>query len=539
MNIRLLAVLTAVLGVLRVYAATRVGFGDSEALYACYALHPQPAYLDHPGLIGLLARAIGGSGAPTPLQAHAVTSVAATAAPWIAVVCARALGAKAGAEPGVTWERAAGAGVVIALVPETCVGLFALTPDLPLYFTWLGAVALAALGLRAEPSSLRAAVSLLATGVLAGVAMASKVTGLTLWIALAIAYASRPARAHARTIWPWAGLAAGALAILPIVGWELDRGWPMIRHRLVETQSGAGLSLRNLGAVVGGQLLYVSPLLAIALVAVARHLWRERARDATRVLLFSTFAAPLAILLPLVLWSRVAEPHWLAPPLLALLLHAFTSSAPVTGVLSSARFRRAAVAVAGVLSLAAHAWVLVPAAARLVPKEHAHLDITSELYGWPDAIASVREVIAQEGPPSEVAVVGPHWIVCAQLHAALGADARVGCLTPIRDDFDGWTPRDSLRDAVSLVYVTDARFDLDVAAAFPKRAVLETRRIVVTRGGRVVREFRISVLGRAQTAKANLVEGSEGSVSTAKAPSPGARPLRGASCPRPAPGWAS
>ena len=30
----------------------RFGFGDSEALYACYALHPQPAYLDHPALIG-------------------------------------------------------------------------------------------------------------------------------------------------------------------------------------------------------------------------------------------------------------------------------------------------------------------------------------------------------------------------------------------------------------------------------------------------------------------------------------------------------
>ena len=55
----------------RLYAAGELGFGDSEALYASYALYPQPVYLDHPGLIGLLARLIGGGGAPSPSAAHA------------------------------------------------------------------------------------------------------------------------------------------------------------------------------------------------------------------------------------------------------------------------------------------------------------------------------------------------------------------------------------------------------------------------------------------------------------------------------------
>ena len=57
---------------LRLAASATVGFGDSEALYAAYALHPQPAYLDHPGLIGIVAREIGAGTAPTPRQAHAV-----------------------------------------------------------------------------------------------------------------------------------------------------------------------------------------------------------------------------------------------------------------------------------------------------------------------------------------------------------------------------------------------------------------------------------------------------------------------------------
>ena len=66
---------TAVFLALRLVAASRVGFGDSEALYASYALHPQPAYLDHPGLVGLLARAVGGGTAPTPDRAHLFTAV--------------------------------------------------------------------------------------------------------------------------------------------------------------------------------------------------------------------------------------------------------------------------------------------------------------------------------------------------------------------------------------------------------------------------------------------------------------------------------
>src|ERR1700722_20500115 len=79
------AALVAVTGALlavRLFASQRVGFGDSEALYAAYALHPQPAYLDHPGLIGLFARAIGGGTAPSPERAHWVTTALAAAVPW-------------------------------------------------------------------------------------------------------------------------------------------------------------------------------------------------------------------------------------------------------------------------------------------------------------------------------------------------------------------------------------------------------------------------------------------------------------------------
>ncbi len=108
------ALLAVRLIVLRLYAATRIGFGDSEALYAAYANHPQPAYLDHPGMIGLVARALGGGTAPEPARAHVVTALLATAVPWAMALLCRACGA--------SWTRSLGTGIVLARGPEIAIG---------------------------------------------------------------------------------------------------------------------------------------------------------------------------------------------------------------------------------------------------------------------------------------------------------------------------------------------------------------------------------------------------------------------------------
>src|SRR5271170_1173974 len=116
----LAAISVALLGA-RLYAAAQVGFGDSEALYASYALHPQPAYLDHPGLVGILARLVGGGSAPSPARAHVLTSLLCGLFPFAMALACRACGA--------AWRRAFAAALVVAVVPEVAVGMFAMTPD--------------------------------------------------------------------------------------------------------------------------------------------------------------------------------------------------------------------------------------------------------------------------------------------------------------------------------------------------------------------------------------------------------------------------
>ncbi len=502
---------------LRLWAASRIGYGDSEALYASWAIHPQPAYLDHPGLVGLVARAIGEGAVPTPARTHVVTAVLATLVPWIVVAVARAAGAAK--RPSVI------AGLVVALVPEVAIGLFALTPDLLLALLWLAALGLAIVGLSPNvpgqdgaPTSQRfipsakTAGALLGAGLVAGVAASAKVSGFLLLAALTVVYV-QVARSHAapgsvraaRSLWPWAGLGAGAVVVVPFVLYEARLGWPMLRHRFVDTQQGAGLALKNLGALVGGQLLYLSPVVFALAVLVARDLVRRRNDDVTARVLFWSFALPIVPLALLCIWSPVAEPHWIAPPLLALPIHAARRAAEETAFVRR-RIVVPAVAVAGAFTLAAHVWVLIPASARLLPESaDPKMDIASELYGWPQAIEAVRDQMAVAATPfdpegREVVVVGPHWTVCAQLHAALPG-VRVGCATPIPDDFDRWLPRDTWRHADNVLFVTDNRFGGDGAEQLPAHVRVAQSRVRTIRGGRTARVFDLYLYSRRQRAE--------------------------------------
>ena len=524
-----LVVVSAGLLALRLYAASAVGFGDSEALYACYALHPQAAYLDHPGAIGWIARLIGGGTAPTPARAHEVTSALATLLPWIMAATCRACGA--------TWGRAFAAAVVVALVPEIAIGLFALTPDILLALSWTGTLALAAVALRSTPGGRLAALAFAGAGLFAGIAAASKVSGILLICALAATYASPPARAHARTLAPWAGLLASALCVAPIVSFEARAGWPMLKHRLIDTQLSAGLSPRNCAAFALGQMVYLSPLVAIIVGRVARTAWRARS-DAVGCLLATATFLPALPLIALCLWSRVAEPHWIAPALLAL-----APAAARTPIGPSRQAVIRACALAGGLDLAVHVWALVPSAVRLAPPSYdARLDLTNELYGWPDVERAIRAELSAIAPSTSAAdsvvIVAPHWVICAQIAARLRGYVPVGCDTPVKDDFDSWWPRSRWRDADTIIWVTDARFE--GLPPLANRAIRRQVDVRIQRDKRTVRTFTISVLARSGEAFLDSPRAQPPGGSLRQGwPSPLAPRLEGGPCRRRLPDWAS
>jgi hypothetical protein len=461
---------------LRLHVARTTGYGDAEALYASYALHPQPAYLDHPGLIGSIARLIGGGGPPRPELAHFVTAVAATLTPWLGGLAARAAGA----------TRSGALATVLALswVPELAIGLGALSPDLPLAILWLAALGLGALALRAPADSFRALFATLGAAFAAGLACLAKASGVLLVVALFAALLTKANRRRFLTLAPWGALAVIAALVAPVVVWEAHTGYPMLVHRFVTSQTGAGLSWRNLGAFVGGQLAYVTPPFLFAAVVLGVDLFRRRREEPTFELLGMATVIPALPLAALCLWSRVAEPHWFAPTYLGLAV--FLSRSVALGP----RVKAASLVTGAVVALVAWGWVATDLPVRVMGSSYrARYDLSNDLYAWGPGGRMLERAVARATLDSGrvPVVVGPHWVVCAQAQVQLGSRVSVGCNTPRRDDFDRWLPRAVWSDAPSVVYVTDSRFDANPEKDLPGHAVRSVTSVEVRRGGKVVR----------------------------------------------------
>ena len=488
-RLRLAVIASLALLVARLHAAEGLGFADAEALYVAYAMHPQPAYVDHPGLVGVIVRFVGAGGLPSPERLHTFASVVATLIPWIGALAARASGA--------SWQAATRTVFALAFVPEIAIGLWAMSPHLPLACAWLGAIAATIAALRADPKSFRALWGLLLAGALVGVACLSSASGLLLGLAIFVTLLYRSCWPRWRTAAPWAAFGVAAVLIAPVVVWEAREGFPMLRHRLVATQGEAGPSLRNLGALVGGQLAYVTPPFLFGAYLVLRRLWPERNATAVDRLLFLATVVPAVPLVLICLVSKVAEPHWLAPAYLAVAVH--LSRVEVVG----RKLGVACVATGALIVGLGWAVVKTPVQLELLGERYrARYDLSNDLYAWAPAGRMLQQLVDEERKRSgrTPVVVGPHYIVCAQAHVTLGPTVPVGCRTPFGDDFRRWLPESTWDRAPTVLFVQDDRFPLDASRELPDRTVRKTQRVLVHRGGRVVRTIRATVLDNDTTA---------------------------------------
>jgi hypothetical protein len=482
-RLRLLGIAVVAVSGVRLYAARAVGFGDSEALYACYALFPAPAYLDHPGLIGTVMRILGSGNVPTPETVHTATALFGAVVPALFFFTARALGASRETALVAAWPA--------IVVPEFCIGLFAMTPDTLLLAPWLLSIACAARGLRVGQAKVRDGalhpfVWYCLAGVLAGLATTAKITGALLFVVLMLAYTPCSPRTRG---WAYLGLLPGLILVFPMVRYEAAHGYPMFVHRFVDTQHGAGISIRNVAAVVGGQLLYVTPPFVVLAGFALRGLVRRRDESPVLRLLFLSVVVPLTLLTAFSAWSRVAEPHWLAPAYLGLILFVALDERALVS-LGTGALARWGSRIGVALSAAVHAFVLVPESTRLVATLDMKLNIASELFGWREAAARALEFARGD---EESVVVGPHWTVCAQLRAALPRSIPVSCLTDVADDFDTWSPRAGIQRAPRVIFVSDNRFPNEHPKELSRFAVETASRYTAYRGGRPIRVFSFTV----------------------------------------------
>ncbi|MFO8073975.1 MAG: glycosyltransferase family 39 protein [Polyangia bacterium] len=473
-------IVAALLAASNLLVTALLDLGDAEALYVCYGRHLQLSYLDHPPLIGWaigLAERVLGPTAWAPRSISLISMLLAVLFGWL-------LARDLYGERAAAWSAP-----LLLATPAFAIGTVAAAPDALLAAIWMAFCWQLCRAAR-EPRSgtLRERYGRpVLLGVLAGLGFLAKHTGVMLVLGALVFSSTRQGRRWLRRPVFWLAAAIALALASPVLFWNASHGWAGAQHRLVWTQGEAGFSLRNLGALLGGQLLYIGPLTLVLIGAGALRAWRTRHRPEIAALLAVSLPTLVAGYL-LVLWSPVAEPHWPAVGYLPLLIAAAGAVAEGGRRLRAAA--RWAVGLGAAALAALHVLVSTPLLPALMPAEsyEPRYDLANELRGWEEAAAAIRDI-----RPRPSLVVAAHYTLCAQLERVLwrADDPPVRCVTDEIDDFDFWYEPLGAPPPGSWL-VTDNRFGHEVDEVFGG-AVQAGRGIdvVVERGGRAVRRFEL------------------------------------------------
>jgi hypothetical protein len=473
-GLTLAIVTTLFLAVLRLDIARHVGFGDGEALFVAQGFHPQPAYVNYPGLIGWIARWI----APDPETIHLVTTIAATALPWAGVLTARASGATRAASLRTYFP--------LALLPALSIGTFAFTPDLPLAYSWLLSLACSGYVLRQPMTSFGALLGSVGAGVGAALASLSKASGWLLAACLLWTYLGRTERARFRNIAPWAACGMFAILTAPLLTFWWRRGIGIALH--------PELSLEHAALMLARPLLSMTPPFLVCAALVAYDLLRSRREPVIDRALRHQLLLPLVPLAVLATCTG-AEADWLTPAYLTLSLH-LARMQPLRPSL-----RWTSIGTGYGVAFLGWCWLrtsLPFTAGQWLGGYDAALDTSNDFYAWGPGKALLDQAVASahERTGQLPIVIGPSWAVCAQAEVALGGQVHVGCDTQERDDYDLWSDPALWNSTQTLLLVTDTRFHRTPPESFVGRDVVAVHRAIVERFGRAVRAVSVSEFDR-------------------------------------------
>ncbi len=462
-------------------ASSLVDLGDAEALYYCYSRHLQSSYLDHPPLIGFLIHMTTAVFGHSVIGVRLVPMIMSALCLLFSFLCTKDMFGK---------EAAAICVLLMFASPVFSIGMTAASPDSPsaalaMLFVWQFYKFL-----ENNPRGFNAIGRPLLSGAALGLAFLAKYTGACLALAALILLFQKEHRHQFKRFGIYIQATIALIFTLPVFVWNVNHNWVGVTHRLVDTQSEAGFSLRNIGALVGGQFLYVGPpVIALFIFSIfSRNSsgTNSATQNAKRLLLVISVTT-LSLTYLLVSWSKTAEPHW--PALGYLPLFPLAANEIVRGSRHIRRLFRWTVGLGVSVFLIAHIVVLTPFVPAFIspPVYVPKYDLANELRGFPLLANTIRR-IDKSGRP----VVAAFYTQCAQLffHLSKKGDPEVRCASPEQDDFDLWygpfTPK---RDG--FLFITDNRFDHHVETLFPNATVLSQIDVSVTRGGVEVRLFRI------------------------------------------------
>ncbi len=266
-------------------------------------------------------------------------------------------------------------------------------------------------------------------GVLAGLALLSKYHAVFLLGGAALFLSTVPVqRAWLRRVEPWLALASVVLVFVPVLAWNLPRGFVSFRFQLGRaapaTEQGTPLV-----DSLGGQAAWLLPWIWLPLLLVLLSALRRGPGAPRHWFLACLAAGPVFGFTFLTALGSRGLPHWQAP--------GYAFALPLLGACLDERLRRgdvwasrwvkaSAVGFAlALLALAAHArtgWLAGP-----LPFLQRSADPTADMVDWSPLVPRLR---AWGWPRPGLHVAGVRWDDAAKLAYTLGPGEQVRCVGP-------------------------------------------------------------------------------------------------------------
>ena len=463
---RKVLLLLGVITIARLIFAASFPPQDDEAYYWTWAHHLAWGYPDHPPMIAYILRATLALAGDTPLGIRmGPVLLALGTAVLLWDLGTRMFGPAAG-RIAALW---------LQLVPALALGAVFAAPDAPLGFFWI-------LTLWSFWRALMygSVAGWLVTGLTLGLALMSKLTAVFLALALPAFLLTSPTHRRWLQRWePYAAALLSLLVVLPVVLWNADHQWIMIRKSSAPapwTQLGsAGLSIL---AYTAGQLIYYGPVAAVLLLLALAASARWARRGDARFALVTWASIPLIGVNWLASLQGIPKPHWPAPGYLIALL-------PAAALWPQVRAQRTWRVLAG-LAIALN--LLMVGVIHIFPFRPTP-SLAGQLYGWDQVAVKLDALMSQAPAGRDVFILSVSYQTAAQIdyHTRgrfVVTTAGVSDAFAVRRHADALMGRDA-------VFINDVAGAPGIPLALMFERVERLPDLEVMHDGQVVRRFAI------------------------------------------------
>ncbi len=377
----------AVLTAIRLLVAAWAPLAPDETYYWIWSRALALGYLDHPPMVAVWIKAGTSILGDSPLGIRFLGPISAALGSWLLADAANRLLPGRGAGPM--------AAILLNATLLMGVGSVIMTPDTPLIFFWTAALwAASRVPVPRSPSPDTPATTngfrwWIATGVFAGLALASKYTAVFLWVGIgAWLLLSPQMRPWLRRPAPWVAALVGGTMVLPVLIWNAGHGWAgLLRQgsRINDWQPERGVQF--VAELIGGQAGLVTPgIWALSLAGIVLAIRQAlRTRETGWILLAALTVPPTIFFCQHAIGDRV-QGNWPAIVYPAAMIAATGLIAPVW-----VRLYRPAVA----LGLGLTALAYVQAVSHLIPIPTRIDPIALRLSGW-DGLADQIDTVRRD-----------------------------------------------------------------------------------------------------------------------------------------------